>query len=289
MAGKKSKSGAAKKGAKGSGGALKERLGVIGAGVIGSALVRGGIDAGLLHPSRVWAATKSEESRREAAKELGVSVLTDYDSELARTDVVLICVKPAQMSQVLATLKSKGLRRDALVISVAAGVTIERMGRELGGSQPLVRAMTNTPCVIRQGITALAAGATAQSKHMTLAHRLFGAVGRCIDLEERLLDAYTGLAGSGPAYLYLIIEALADGGVNVGIPRKTALEVVAQTVLGSARMVQESGRSPAALKDDVTTPAGCTIGGLLKLEEGNLRSVLAQAVAEATRIASKLG
>jgi pyrroline-5-carboxylate reductase len=114
-------------------------------------------------------------------------------------------------------------------------------------------------------------------------------VGRCIDLEERLLDAYTGLAGSGPAYIYLIIEALADGGVNVGIPRKTALEVVAQTVLGSARMVQESGRTPADLKDDVTTPAGCTIGGLLKLEEGNLRSVLAQAVAEATRIASRLG
>ncbi|HTL13249.1 MAG TPA: pyrroline-5-carboxylate reductase, partial [Bdellovibrionota bacterium] len=244
---------------------------------------------GVFQTGKVWAATQSEESRKEAAARLKIPVHTQYAAEVSRTDVFLITVKPAQVAQVLATLKKNGLRKDALVISVAAGVNLARMAEALGGSQPLVRAMTNTPCLIRQGITALAGGPTAKAAHLALAQRIFGAVGRCIDLEERLLDAYTGLAGSGPAYIYLIIEALADGGVNVGIPRKTALEVVAQTVLGSARMVQESGRTPADLKDDVTTPAGCTIGGLLKLEEGNLRSVLAQAVAEATRIASRLG
>jgi pyrroline-5-carboxylate reductase len=196
----------------------------------------------------------------------------------------VLAVKPAQLAGVLAYLVRSGLRPDTLVISVAAGTTIARIEGELATPNPVVRVMSNTPCFVGEGMSAISAGTNARAEHVALAEAIFSAVGTCIVLDERYLDAVTALSGSGPAYVYLIVEALADAGVRVGLPRDVALALVTQTVLGSAKMIRMSDRHPAALRDDVTTPAGCTIGALLVLEDGKIRSVLARAVEEAVRV-----
>lgn len=259
------------------------RLGIIGAGAMGGALLRGVLASGVPLDA-VWAATKSETSARAVAGEFGVATHTTYGQAAATSDVVVLAVKPAQIEAAIRELVRAGLRPDALVISVAAGVSIERIEAQLAGSNPVVRAMPNTPSFVGRGMTAIAAGSHAGPEHLAIVERLFGAVGLCITIEERLLNAVTAISGSGPAYVYLIIEALADAGVRVGLPRDVALKLVAQTVLGAAVMVQESDRHPAALRDDVTTPAGCTIGALLVLEDGKIRSVLARAVEEARNV-----
>jgi pyrroline-5-carboxylate reductase len=259
------------------------RLGIIGAGAMGGALLRGVLASGVPLDA-VWAATKSEASARAVAGEFGVATHTTYAQAAATSDVVVLAVKPAQIEAALRDLVRAGLRPDALVISVAAGVSIERIEAQLAAPNPVVRAMPNTPSFVGRGMTAIAAGSHASPEHLALVERLFGAVGLCITIEERLLNAVTAISGSGPAYVYLIIEALADAGVRVGLPRDVALKLVAQTVLGAAVMVQESDRHPAALRDDVTTPAGCTIGALLVLEDGKIRSVLARAVEEARNV-----
>jgi len=259
------------------------RLGIIGAGAMGGALLRGVLASGVPLDA-VWAATKSEASARAVAHEFGVTAQTTYAGLTASSDVILLAVKPAQVEAALRALVKAGLRADTLVISVAAGVTIERLEAQLGGKNPVVRAMPNTPAFVGRGMTVIAGGSLATKEHLEIVERLFGAVGLCITLEERLLNAVTAISGSGPAYVYLIIEALADAGVRVGLPRDVAMTLVAQTVLGAAVMVQESDRHPAALRDDVTTPAGCTIGALLVLEDGKIRSVLARAVEEARNV-----
>ena len=208
---------------------------------------------------------------------------------LASAGVVVLCVKPAQAPVALAALAGAGLRPEALVVSIAAGVDSTQISTMLGTGNPIVRAMPNTPCVVGEGMTAICRGPRATPTHLAQARRIFECVGRAVETEEKHFNAITALSGSGPAYHYLIMEAMADAGVRVGLPRDLALALVAQTTLGAARMVQTSGRHPAALRDDVTTPAGCTIGGLLMLEDGKIRSVLARAIEEATRIASKLG
>jgi pyrroline-5-carboxylate reductase len=263
--------------------APETRLGVIGAGAMGGALLRGVLASGVAS-TNVWAATKSQPSARAVASEFGVAAHTTYAELTPSSDIMLLAVKPAQVEAALGELSRAGLRPDTLVISIAAGVSIERIEKALGAANPVVRAMPNTPAFVGRGMTAIAGGTSATKHHLTVAERLFGAVGRCITIEERLLNAVTAISGSGPAYVYLIIEALADAGVRVGLPRDVALTLVAQTVLGAAVMVQESDRHPAALRDDVTTPAGCTIGALLVLEDGKIRSVLARAVEEARNV-----
>lgn len=260
-----------------------QRLGIIGAGAMGGALLRGVLGSGVPIDA-VWAATKSEVSARVVAGEFGIAAQTTYTELTASSDVLLLAVKPAQLEAALRDLVNAGLRSDALVISVAAGVSIERIEAALGKKNPVVRAMPNTPSFVGRGMTAIAGGTHATKEHLATAERLFGAVGLCISIEERLLNAVTAISGSGPAYVYLIIEALADAGVRVGLPRDVAMTLVAQTVLGAAVMVQENDRHPAALRDDVTTPAGCTIGALLVLEDGKIRSVLARAVEEARNV-----
>lgn len=250
---------------------------------MGGALLRGVLASGV-PLSAVWAATKSDASARLVADEFGVATHTSYGELTAASDIVLLAVKPAQLEAALRDLVRAGLRPDALVISIAAGVSIERIEAQLDERTPVVRAMPNTPSFVGQGMTAIAAGSHATKEHLAIVERLFGAVGVCITIEERLLNAVTAISGSGPAYVYLIIEALADAGVRVGLPRDVAMQLVTQTVLGAAVMVQQSDRHPAALRDDVTTPAGCTIGALLVLEDGKIRSVLARAVEEARNV-----
>jgi pyrroline-5-carboxylate reductase len=264
-------------------------LGVIGAGVMGQTLIKGLLDAGMVTRSQIWAATKTEASGEEVAATLGVSALRDYREAAGTAGIVLVCVKPAQIARVAAVLSESSLPPDALLISILAGVSSQRLESLLQLPNVWVRAMPNTPCVVRQGMTAICGGKGATPEQLALAERIFSAVGRCAVVEEHYCNAITALSGSGPAYMYLVMEALADAGVRVGLRRDLALELVAQTMLGSARMVLDTGRHPAALRDDVTTPAGCTIGGLLMLEDGKIRSVLARAVEEATRIVEHLG
>jgi pyrroline-5-carboxylate reductase len=265
------------------------KLGVVGIGVMGKALAQGLMAKQVYTAQHIWAAARTEATCQAVSKNLGIAAYRDYQAVLAETDTLLLCVKPAQAASVLARLKTLGLRPDTLVISIVAGFTLAQMADALGPDQPVIRAMTNTPCLVGQGMTALCGGPTVSAEQLTRARLIFEAVGSCVDLDESYFNAVTGLSGSGPAYLYLIMEALADGGVRVGLPRETALKIVSQMVLGAATMVQQSGRHPAALRDDVTTPAGCTIGALLTLEDGKIRSVLARAVEEATAIAGQLG
>ena len=256
------------------------RLGIIGAGSMGGALLRGVLSSGVPLDA-VWAATKSAASAQVVANEFGIAAHTSYAHLTAGSDVLLLAVKPVQLEASLRELVVAGLRADTLVISVAAGVSIARIEAALGTANPVVRAMPNIPSLVGRGMTAISAGSRATQAHLAIAERLFSAVGLCITIEERLLNAVTAISGSGPAYVYLIIEALADAGVRVGLPRDVAMTLVTQTVLGAAVMVQENDRHPAALRDDVTTPAGCTIAALLVMEDGKLRSVLARAVEEA--------
>lgn len=265
------------------------KLGVIGAGVMGKALIQGLTRKQVVPIGQVWATAKTEASCDKLREELGIPAYTNYKDLLADTDVILVCVKPKGLKKALERLTSYGLPKDTLIISIVAGASIEQMEAALASENPVIRAMTNTPCLVGQGMTAVCGGTHATEAHMKIVLQIFEAVGQCIELDETHFDAVTSLSGSGPAYMYLMMEALADGGVRVGLPRDAALKIVAQTVLGAASMVQQSGRHPASLRDDVTTPAGCTIGALLVMEDGKIRSVLARAVEEATRIASELG
>jgi pyrroline-5-carboxylate reductase len=260
-------------------------LGVIGVGVMGKAILRGLLNSAALTPDQAWGTSRSAQTCATTSAELGVTVERDIAHLLPDADIVVLCVKPAQAAGALSTLTASArLLPDTLLVSIVAGISLAQLRESLATDNPWVRAMPNTPCVVGEGMTALAGGAGATPEHLAKARQVFESVGQCVETEERHFDAITALSGSGPAYQYLIMEAMADAGVRVGLPRELALTLVAQTALGAARMVQTSGRHPAALRDDVTTPAGCTIGGLLMLEDGKIRSVLARAIEEATRI-----
>jgi pyrroline-5-carboxylate reductase len=269
-------------------------IAVLGVGKIGEALIRGLLARGV--PARDVAGTVVRPESRARVERLSISLAPSNAEAVRGRDIVVIAVKPQQVPEVLASV-SGHLPGDALVISVAASVTTHAIERGLAegvrkgtaGSKPaVVRAMPNTPCLLGEGMTVLTRGRHASADHLALARSLFDAVGRTAVLDEKLMDGVTGLSGSGPAYVYLVIESLAEAGVKVGIPRDISTLLAAQTVKGAARMVLELGEHPALLKDVVTTPAGCTIDGLLALEEGKLRVTLVKAVVRATERAHEL-
>lgn len=264
-------------------------LGVIGAGVMGQTLMRGILASGAIPRERIWAGERNASACEAASAALGVPVETDYAARVPSADLVLMCVKPGDAGNVLSTLRTAGLRKQAVVLSILAGVSTEKIETLLGTENPVVRAMPNTPAVVGEGMTVVCRGRHATAADLERARRIFEGVGKSISMDESHFNAVTALSGSGPGYYFLIMEALADAGVRVGLPRHVALTLVAQTALGAARMVLDSGRHPAALRDDVTTPAGCTIGGLLIMEDGRIRSVLVRAVEEAAKIAAHLG
>lgn len=266
-----------------------ETLGVIGAGVMGRTLLHGLFDSKAISRDQAWASARSQRSCDAVSEELGIPVVTDWRSRVPESGLILVCVKPKEAMRVTANLKEARIRPGTLLISIMAGTTIAELESALGTENPWIRAMPNTPCVVREGMTVICAGTHASADHMSRAQRVFEAVGQCLPAEESYFNAITALSASGPAYQYLIMEAFADAGVRVGLPRQLALTLVAQTAVGAARMVLATGRHPAALRDDVTTPAGCTIAGLLMLEDGKIRSVLARAIEEATKVAGNLG
>jgi len=265
------------------------KLALIGAGKLGEGLLAGVLGSQLLPVECVEATVAELEGSRAdyLIEKYGVKAHTNNIKAVSGAGLVLICLKPQQVKGVLHEIK-KHVRDDALIISAAASVTTAFIERELGRPARVVRAMPNTPCLIRQGMTALAAGQHATEEDLLLARGIFGSMGRCVVVNEAHMDAITGLSGSGPAYVYLIIESLAEAGVKMGLPRDLSTELSAQTLLGAAAMVLHTGEHPAKLKDIVTTPAGCTIDGLLELEAGGLRVTLIKAVVRAGQRARQL-
>jgi pyrroline-5-carboxylate reductase len=267
----------------------RKTIAVLGAGTMGQAILGGLLEH--RHPRRrVVATTRTRAAAERLKSEHGIKTGTDNVAAVAGADVVVLTLKPMNVLPVCRTLvEKKALKRGSLVISIAAGVKTDAIASVLGDTLPIIRAMPNTPCAIGQGMTVLSRGPHASDAHVALARGLFAPLGRVAELEEKHMDTVTGLSASGPAFVFVMIEALADGGVARGLPRTVAIEMAAQMVFGAAAMVLESGRHPAALKDDVTTPAGCTIAGILALEDGRIRSVLSRAVEVASVRAGELG
>ena len=263
------------------------RIAVLGAGKMGGILLQAFLRSGLFAAGQI-AATVAHELRAEAlSQQLGLTVLTDNRAAVRGADIVLLAVKPTQVLDLVREITPE-LSPGALLISVAASVKTSAIEAAAGGSRAAIRGMPNTPAALGAGVTALCRGRFVTDEQLALAQRIFSTVGRVVVVDERHMDAVTGLSGSGPAFLYIIIEALAEAGVNVGLPREIATQLAAQTTYGAARMVLETGNHPALLKDEVTTPAGCTVDGILELEEGGLRVTLIKAVKRATERAREL-
>lgn len=264
------------------------RIAFLGAGNMAEALIKGLLRAGIAKPEDITATGRRNERMDIIAKAYGVRVTQDNVAAARDSDVVVLAVKPQAMGKLLAQV-APAIDHQKLVISVAAGVPIAALERKLGAGARIVRAMPNTPALVGAGACAVSGGEHATAEDVEDALALFRAVGTAVSVDEGLLDAVTGLSGSGPAYIFLIIEALSDAGVKVGLPRYTALELAAQTVLGSAKLLIDTGAHPGALKDQVTSPGGTAIAGLHTLEAGGLRTTLINAVESATRRARELG
>ncbi len=263
------------------------RIAVLGAGKLGEALISGLLGSNSVNADQLSATTAHRERSELLADKFQMRTTTVNRQAVEGADVILIAVKPKSVADVLSDIRET-LTENQVVISVAASVPTAYIESVLRKKVPVIRTMPNTPCLLRRGMTAIAPGLHARAEHLELAQDIFKCLGRTVVLEEKYMDAVTGLSASGPAYIYIIIESLAEGGVKMGLPRDVAIQLAAQTVFGASSMVLETGEHPALLKDSVTTPAGCTIDGILELEEGGLRVTLIKAVVKATQRAKEL-
>ena len=267
---------------------LSQTIGFIGAGQMARALAKGFAAAGLVRPEQIVAADPVPAAAQQFASEVPGAKLSATNAALSQqADVIFLAVKPQSMTAVYGELAGK-VGPGKLFVSIAAGITLAKLCEGLK-TERVVRVMPNTPALVGEGASAYALGKETTAEDGKLVGQLLGAVGKAFVVEEKLLDAVTGLSGSGPAFVYLMIEALADGGVRVGLPREIAAALAAQTVLGAAQMVLTTGEHPAALKDKVASPGGTTIAGLAALEERGLRGALIAAVEAATRRSQELG
>ncbi|MCS7166978.1 MAG: pyrroline-5-carboxylate reductase [Gemmatales bacterium] len=264
------------------------RLGIIGAGRMGGALLRGVLAAGVTTPDAVCFSCARAESRQRLAQQTRARALADNAQVVAESEAVVLAVKPQVAGAVLREI-APVWTRDRLLISVVAGLRLASLEGMLGGSARLVRAMPNTPCLVGAGITAYCTNAQVRAEDVQVVERLFGAVGDCLAVQEAWLDAVTGLSGSGPAYVAVFVEALTDGGVQVGLPREVAYRLALQTVKGTVALLQQTGQHPAQLKDMVASPGGTTMAGLHALEQGAFRAAVMNAVVAATARAQQLG
>lgn len=267
---------------------LKEKIGFIGGGKMGEALCKGLINAKLSNVDQIMVSDVSVERCKLLTQEIGVRTTGDNKEIVSFADIVVLAVKPQTMNEVISALKNDITPRH-LVVSIAAGIPIRFLESRLSAGVRVIRVMPNTPCLIGASATAFALGMHANDADARTVSTILSAVGKVFRLEEKHLDAVTGLSGSGPAYVYMFIEALSDGGVKMGLPRDTATILAAQTVLGAARMVLETGQHPALLKDAVTSPGGTTIEGISKLEDGKFRASVINAVEAAAVKSKKLG
>ncbi len=264
-----------------------KKIAVLGAGKLGETLIRGLLEAGVIDIANVRVTAGHQHRLDQLRERFNVAGTLSNRVASATADIIIVAVKPQTVPIVLSEI-GDALRPSQILISVAASVSTAFIEKHLTASAPVIRAMPNTPCLLKKGMTGIAAGKNASIEHLELAKFIFDSVGRTIVVDEKHMDAITGLSASGPAFMYIVIESLAEAGVKVGLPRDIATELAAQTVVGAGSMVIETGEHPAKLKDMVTTPAGCTIDGILELEEGGLRVTLIKAVVKATQRAKEL-
>jgi pyrroline-5-carboxylate reductase len=241
----------------------------------------------VVQPQNIHATVQHAERATALSVKYGIEVTTDNRAAVRHADIVLLCIKPQTLGDVVQELE-QDLRADQLIISIAASVPTLYIEKRLPAKIPVIRAMPNTPSMVGAGMTAFCCGTAVKPADLEIARTLFSTVGETLQVDEKHMDAVTGLSASGPAYIYMILESLAEGGVKMGLPRDIAMKLAAQTVLGSAKMVLETGDHPALLKDAVATPAGCTVDGRLELEEGGLRVTLIKAVVKASQRAKEL-
>jgi pyrroline-5-carboxylate reductase len=268
--------------------AIDKKIAFLGGGNMAEALVKGLIAAGTAKPAQILVADPSADRLEHLSKTYGVTARKANADAAREADVVVLSVKPQVVQKVTAEI-APVVDETKLVVSIAAGITIGSIEQSLSGKVRIIRVMPNTPALVLAGAAALAGGNHATGEDLALAQELFNSVGRAVIVEEKLMDAVTGLSGSGPAYVFMIIDALSDAGVKAGLARPLALELAAQTVFGSAKMVLETGEHPARLRDMVTSPGGTTIEGLHALEKGKLRATLMNAVEAATARSRELG
>lgn len=263
------------------------QVAILGAGKMGGILLQAFLKSKMLDAEQILATVQHEDRAAQLSAQWGVEVSTDNLSAARRADLILLGVKPINVAELVAEIKP-ALNKKKLLISFAASVRTSEIERAAGMEIAVVRSMPNTPSALGAGIAALSRGRFATEEQVALASHLFESVGRTVVVDEKHMDAVTGLSASGPAFIYIILESLTEAGVKVGLPRDIATVLAAQTTFGAAKMVLETGYHPALLKDAVTTPAGCTIDGILELEEGGLRVTLIKAVMRAAQRAKEL-
>ena len=263
-------------------------IGFIGTGKMGEALIRGVINSGLVKPDKICASDIDENKLNSLASELSITVSCDNKQTLEQSDVVILAIKPQIIRYVLQGMKESVIKKH-LFISIAAGVTIDSLASELPVGTRIVRVMPNICATVGEAASAICQGDVATKSDVETACKIFNVVGGTVVVDEHLMDAVTGLSGSGPAFVFMIIEALADGGVHQGLDRATAQKLAAQTVLGAAKMTLETGQHPGELKDMVTSPGGTTIHGIEALEKNNVRSAIMSAVIAASKRSKELG
>ncbi|MGB3296247.1 MAG: pyrroline-5-carboxylate reductase [Phormidesmis sp.] len=264
------------------------RLGMIGGGVMGEALLSRLLSQGLYAPDEVLLGEPSPERREVLCEQYAIQATGNNREVIEASRVILLAVKPQIFDSVAKDFKGARCDTPPLLLSILAGLLLAKLEEAVPG-WPVVRAMPNTPSTVGAGMTAIAMGTHASDDHAQLAHEIFSAVGQVVQVPEGMMDAVTGLSGSGPGYVSIVIEALADGGVASGLPRAIANQLAVQTVLGTAQLVQKTGMHPAELKDRVTSPGGTTIAGIACLEELGLRSALIEAVRVASSRSRELG
>jgi len=259
-----------------------KKIGCLGGGAMGGALVEGLLRKGLVPPADLYVSDINNERLEYLNKKLGVEVTTDSSAVVKMADIVILAVKP-QVALPLLREIAPAARLEQTFISIAAGITLGQLESCFEAPVPVVRVMPNAPCLVGEGASAVSAGRYARRENMEKALAIFAAVGKVVEVPEPLLDVVTGLSGSGPAYMYLLLEGFIDGAVRLGLPRETARVLITQTMLGAAKMVLETGEHPARLKDMVTTPGGTTMAGLFALEDGGVRALMMKAVDAATQ------
>jgi len=263
-------------------------VGFIGAGNMGEALIKGLIEANLVPATSIHATDVRLERLKELDRQFGIQVSSDNADLVRHSDIVILAVKPQIMDSVLKEI-APAVTRKKLLISIAAGVSTAKIRAVLHKDARLIRVMPNTPALVLEGVTAIAKADGLEPDDLDTAGEIFSAVGRVVVLDETLMDAVTGLSGSGPAYVAIVIESLADGGVRMGLDRITAMTLATQTVLGAAKLLLETGLHPGALKDMVSSPGGTSIAGIAALEEGGIRTTFIKAVERATERSRELG
>jgi pyrroline-5-carboxylate reductase len=263
------------------------RVAILGAGKMGGILLQAFLKQQLFTPEQIIATVAHEERAGVLSAQWGVEVTTDNLAAAKQADLILLGVKPFQVGDLVRQIQP-ALTTDKMLISFATGVKTSTMEEAAALEIPVIRSMPNTPSMLGVGMTALCSGSYVSDAQMLLAARIFETIGRTVIVDEKHMDAVTALSASGPAYIYIILESLAEAGVKVGLPRDTATLLAAQMTFGASKMVLDTGYHPALLKDAVTTPAGCTIDGILELEEGGLRVTLIKAVMRAAQRAKEL-